>query len=145
MQSASVAIPKPTGGDGLHVYIPIEPNYDYTQVRSFAGAIAGVLAAERPDLFTVPRTVSERKKQDHVYFDYPQIAESKTISAPYVARAHPGAPVSTPLKWDELTPDLHPSQFTIANAPERFARLGDLFADVLKKPQNLEKALSRLN
>jgi bifunctional non-homologous end joining protein LigD len=135
--------PKTTGGDGLHVYIPIEPNYDYTQVRSFAGAIAGVLAAERPDLFTVPRTVSERKK-DHVYFDYPQIAESKTISAPYVARAHPGAPVSTPLKWDELTPDLHPSQFTIVNAPERFARLGDLFADVLKKPQNLEKALSRL-
>ena len=93
------AIPKTTGGDGMHIYIPIEPVYTYDQARSFAEVIARLLAAERPDLFTTPRSVAAREK-DRVYFDYLQIAESKTISAPYVARAYPGAPVSTPLAWE---------------------------------------------
>jgi bifunctional non-homologous end joining protein LigD len=79
-----------------------------------------------------------------VYFDYLQIAESKTISAPYVARAYQGAPVSTPLEWDEVTPALHPSQFNLGNAVERFRRVGDLFAGVLKKPQRIEKAFEKL-
>jgi bifunctional non-homologous end joining protein LigD len=135
--------PKTTGGDGLHIYVPIEPHYEYKQARSFAEVMARKLGAERPDLFTTPRSVAEREK-NRVYFDYLQIAESKTISAPYVARAYPGAPVATPLAWEELTPRLHPSQFNIANAPERFARVGDLFADVLKRPQKLEKAIKKL-
>jgi bifunctional non-homologous end joining protein LigD len=103
-----------------------------------------MLAAERPDLFTTPRSVAKREK-DRVYFDYLQISESKTISAPYCARAYPGAPVSTPLTWEEVTPKLHPSQFNIKNAPKRFARVGDLFEGVLKKPQSLVKALGKLN
>jgi bifunctional non-homologous end joining protein LigD len=102
-----------------------------------------MLAAERPDLFTTPRAVEKREK-NRVYFDYLQIAESKTVSAPYVARAYPGAPVSTPLAWDEVKSGLHPSQFDIRNAPERFAHLGDLFNGVLTKPQKLEKAFAKL-
>ncbi len=135
--------PKTTGGDGLHVFIPIEPVYSYDQARSFAEVIARLVTGERPELFTTPRSVAAREK-DRVYFDYLQIAESKTISAPYVARAYPGAPVSTPLKWDEVTPELHPSAFNIKNAPARFARTGDLFAPVLTKPQRLEKAFVKL-
>jgi len=135
--------PKTTGGDGMHIYIPIEPHYSYEQARTFAEVIARMLAGERPDLFTTPRAVAAREK-NKVYFDYLQIAESKTISAPYVARAYPGAPVSTPLAWDEVKPGLHPSQFNIANAPERFARTGDLFSGVLKKPQGMEKAFAKL-
>jgi bifunctional non-homologous end joining protein LigD len=135
--------PKTTGGDGMHIYIPIEPVYSYEQARTFAEVIARMIAAQRSDLFTTPRSVAAREKS-RVYFDYLQIAESKTISAPYVARAHPGAPVSTPLAWDEVKPSLLPSQFNIGNAPERFARVGDLFADVLKKPQRIEKAFARL-
>jgi bifunctional non-homologous end joining protein LigD len=135
--------PKTTGGDGMHIYIPIKPEYSYEQARTFAEVIARMLAAERPDLFTTPRAVEKREK-NRVYFDYLQIAESKTISAPYVARAYPGAPVSTPLAWDEVTPGLHPSQFTIGNAPERFARTGDLFHGVLSKPQGVEKAFAKL-
>jgi bifunctional non-homologous end joining protein LigD len=135
--------PKTTGGDGMHIYIPIEPVYSYADARAFAEVIARLLAAERPWLFTTPRAVDKREK-DRVYFDWMQIAESKTISAPYVARAYPGAPVSTPLAWREVTPDLHPSQFTIKNAPARFARTGDLFAEVLTKPQRIETALTRL-
>jgi bifunctional non-homologous end joining protein LigD len=135
--------PKTTGGDGLHVYVPIEPVYSYEQARSFAEIMARLLAAENPKLFTTPRAVDKREK-DRVYFDWMQIAESKTISAPYVVRAHAGAPVSTPLAWEEVVPTLHPSQFTIKTAPARFAERGDLFAEVISKPQRLEKAFSRL-
>ena len=135
--------PKTTGGDGMHIYIPVEPVYGYDQARAFAEVIARLLAAEHPHLFTTPRAVEKREK-NRVYFDWMQIAESKTISAPYVARAYPGAPVSTPLAWDEVTEHLHPSQFTIRNAPARFAKTGDLFAGVLKKPQRIEKAIGRL-
>jgi len=135
--------PKTTGGDGLHIYIPVEPVYTYAQARAFAEVIARLLAAERPDLLTTPRSVEKREK-DRVYFDWMQIGESKTISAPYVARAYKGAPVSTPLSWAEVGNSLHPSQFDIGNAPARFARLGDLFAGVLSKPQRIEAAMGRL-
>jgi bifunctional non-homologous end joining protein LigD len=135
--------PKTTGGDGMHIYVPIEPHYTYEHARTFAEVIARLLAGERPDLFTTPRAVAAREK-NRVYFDYLQIAESKTISAPYVARAYPGAPVSTPLAWEEVTPHLHPSQFNIMNGPERFARVGDLFAEVRTNLQSIEKALGKL-
>jgi bifunctional non-homologous end joining protein LigD len=102
-----------------------------------------MLAAEHPALFTTPRAVDKREK-NRVYFDWMQIAESKTISAPYVARAYPGAHVSTPLAWGEVNAKLHPSQFNIKNAPARFTRVGDLFAGVLNKPQRIEKAFQRL-
>ena len=136
--------PKTTGGDGLHIYVPVEPIYTYEQARFFAEIIARLLAAEHPKLFTRPRAIEKREK-DRVYFDWMQIAESKTISAPYVVRAHPGAPVATPLQWSEVTPQLHPSQFTMKTAPERFAVLGDIFEGVLTRPQRIEEAFGRLD
>ena len=135
--------PKTTGGNGMHVYVPVEPIYNSTQTRQFAEILARWVAAERPDLFTTPRMVSAREKSK-VYFDYLQNASGKTISAPYVLRAHPRAPVATPLKWDEVVPGLKPTQFHIANVLRRFERVGDLFAGVLKKPQELGPALERL-
>jgi bifunctional non-homologous end joining protein LigD len=134
---------KTTGGDGLHIYIPLEPHYTFEQARAFAEVVARLLAAERPDLFTTPRSVEKRQK-NRVYFDYLQLGESKTISAPYVVRAYAGAPVATPLAWDEVRPGIAPGQFTLANAMDRFSRVGDLFAGVLDKPQSLAKAFERL-
>jgi len=136
--------PKTTGGDGMHIYVPVEPVYSYEQVRSFAEIIARVVATERPDLFTTPRPVA-RREQGKVYFDYLQIGESKTIAAPYVVRAYPGAPVATPLAWGEVVPSLLPSQFHLRNALDRFSRVGDLFEPVLKKPQRLEPAIEKLD
>jgi bifunctional non-homologous end joining protein LigD len=136
--------PKTTGGNGMHVYIPVEPIYISAQTRSFAEILARWVAAERPDLFTTPRMVSAREK-GKVYFDYLQNASGKTISAPYVLRAHPGAPVATPLKWEEVVPGLKPSQFHIANVLRRFERVGDLFAGVLHKPQELGPAIEKLS
>ena len=135
--------PKTTGGDGMHIYIPVEPCYTFDLARGFAEVIARLVAAERPDLFTTPRAVAAREK-NKVYFDYLQIAGGKTISAPYVVRAYPGAPVATPLLWEELTPALQPCQFTLANASARFDQKGDLFAGVLARPQRLEQPFAKL-
>ncbi len=139
-----VSYPKTTGGDGIHIFIPLEPVYTYAQVRSFAEVLSAMGAAARPDLFTTPRAISKREK-GKVYFDWQQIAEGKTISAPYVLRAYPGAPVATPLAWDEVTPRLRPEQFHLGNALGRFERVGDLFEGVLKRPQRLEAAIEKLS
>jgi bifunctional non-homologous end joining protein LigD len=135
--------PKTTGGDGMHIYIPLEAVYTFEQVRSFAELLSILVINQNPNLFTTPRTVASRKKAK-VYFDYLQISSAKTIAAPYVLRAHPGAPVSTPLDWSEVKAGLDPEQFNIRNAMERFARTGDLFEGVLTKPQRLEPALEKV-
>ena len=136
--------PKTTGGDGMHVYVPIQPIYSYEQSRQFAEVLAGLVVQRRPKLFTTPRSVAKREK-GRVYFDYLQNGEGKTIAAPYVARAYDAAPVATPLDWSEVAPGLDPKQFTIRNALARFQARGDLFAAVIKKPQKLEKAFKKLS
>jgi len=136
--------PKTTGGDGMHIYVPLETLYTYEHTRTFAQVLASWVAAERPDLFTTPRSVASREK-GKVYFDWMQNREGSTISAPYVLRAYPGAPVATPLAWDEVRPGLKPQQFHIGNVLRRFERTGDLFAGVLSKPQRIEKALEKLS
>jgi len=135
--------PKTTGGDGMHIYVPVEPIYSFEETRNFADLISRLAARHEPKLFTAPRTVAKRQK-DRVYFDYLQNASSKTIAAPYVLRAYPGAPVATPLEWEEVKRGLHPLQFHLRNARQRFAEKGDLFAGVLHKPQRLEEALAKL-
>ncbi|MGH9629344.1 MAG: DNA ligase D, partial [Bryobacteraceae bacterium] len=135
--------PKTTGGDGMHVYVPVEPRYTYEQVRSFAEILSQLVVSEKSDLFTTPRSVSKRRK-GRVYFDYLQISTGKTISAPYVLRAYNGAPVSTPLRWDEVKKGLSPKQFNLTNAVERFRETGDLFKPVLTRKQKLEPAIRRL-
>jgi len=135
--------PKTTGGDGMHVYIPVEPVYSYEETRTFADLISRLVTHEKPQMFTTPRSVAKRQK-NRVYFDYLQNGKSKTIAAPYVLRAYEGAPVATPLDWKEVQPGLHPKQFTIRNVRERFAKTGDLFRGVLDKPQDLSKAIGRL-
>ena len=134
--------PKTTGGDGMHIYIPLEPVYTFEQVRSFAELLSILVIRENPALFTTPRTVSQRKK-GKVYFDYLQISSAKTIAAPYVPRAYPGAPVSTPLDWREVRRGLSPRQFTIRNVLDRFERIGDLFQPALTNKQKIETALER--
>jgi bifunctional non-homologous end joining protein LigD len=136
--------PKTTGGDGMHVYVPLDPVYTYDHVRSFAEIVSHLALEREPNLFTTPRSVEKRKK-GRVYFDYLQISMAKTIAAPYVIRAHDGAPVATPLDWKEVKPGLKPTDFRIDNTIERFERVGDLFAPVLQGGQKLENALERIH
>jgi bifunctional non-homologous end joining protein LigD len=137
------SFPKTTGGDGMHIFVPLASRYTYDQVRSLAEVLARMVAHERPDLFTTPRAVAKREK-GKVYFDWMQIGEGKTISAPYAVRAYAGAPVATPLAWREVTPRLRPEQFNIGNVLARFDRVGDLFEGVLKRPQRMEDAVEKL-
>jgi bifunctional non-homologous end joining protein LigD len=134
--------PKTTGGDGMHVYVPLDPVYTYDQVRSLAEILAHLAVEREPNLFTTPRSVEKRKK-GRVYFDYLQIGSGKTIAAPYVIRAYDGAPVATPLEWKEVKTGLRPRDFRIDNSPQRFQRRGDLFAPVLQGGQRIEHALER--
>jgi bifunctional non-homologous end joining protein LigD len=136
--------PKTTGGDGLHIYVPLEPVYTYDQARSFAELLSHLALDRQPNLFTTPRSVNKRQK-GRVYFDYLQIASGKTIAAPYVVRAYDKAAVATPLEWKEVKRGLRPTDFRIDNVIERFEQVGDLFAPVLKGGQRLETALERLN
>jgi bifunctional non-homologous end joining protein LigD len=136
--------PKTTGGDGMHVYIPVDPVYTYDQIRSFAEILSHLALDRQPDLFTTPRSVEKRKK-GRVYFDYLQIGTGKTISSPYSVRAYDGAPVATPLDWKEVVRGLRPEDFRIDNTIERFRRVGDLFAPVLQGGQRIEAALDRLS
>lgn len=135
--------PKTTGGDGMHVYVPVDPMYTYEQIRGFAELLSHLALEREPNLFTTPRSVEKRKK-GRVYFDYLQIGIGKTIAAPYVVRAYDGAPVATPLDWKEVKRGIQPSDFRIDNAIERFRRTGDLFAPVLAGGQRLEDALERI-
>ncbi len=135
--------PKTTGGDGMHVYVPLDPVYTFEQVRSFAELISHLVLERDPKLFTTPRSVNKREK-GRVYFDYLQIGSGKTIAAPYVLRAYDGAPVATPLDWKEVKHGLRPTDFRIDNTIERFEKLGDLFAPVLAGGQGIEAALARL-
>jgi bifunctional non-homologous end joining protein LigD len=135
--------PKTTGGDGMHIYVPLDPVYSFEQVRNFAEILSHLAVDRAPDLFTTPRSVEKRKK-GRVYFDYLQIGSGKTISSPYVVRAYDGAPVATPLEWKEVKRGLRPHDFRIDNVLERFRKVGDLFAPVLNSDQRLEKALERL-
>ena len=135
--------PKTTGGDGMHVYVPLEPVYSFDQVRSFAEILSRLVIDREPALFTTPRSVDKRQK-GRVYFDYLQIGTGKTIAAPYVIRAYEGAPVATPLEWHEVKAGLQPHDFRIDNSIERFQAKGDLFAPVLRGGQHLEDALARI-
>lgn len=135
--------PKTTGGDGMHVFVPIEPRYTYEQARSYAAILSQLVVSRRPELFTTPRAVAKRRK-NRVYFDYLQISSSKTIAAPYVLRAYDGAPVAAPLDWSEVKAGLRPHQFNIKNAVARFRETGDLFKPVLTNRQRIEPSLKRL-
>jgi bifunctional non-homologous end joining protein LigD len=135
--------PKTTGGDGMHIYIPLAPVYLYEHARAFAEILCTLVVRDRPELFTTSRSLSRRQK-GRVYFDWMQIARGKTISAPYVPRAHAGAPVATPLEWSEVRAGLDPKQFHIRNVLPRFDALGDLFGPVLSTAQHLEDALAQM-
>ena len=135
--------PKTTGGDGLHIYVPIEPHYTFEQARSFAEVIARLLAAERPDLFTTPGRWRNAKKTASISItcNWARVRRSRLLM--WCAHTR-GRPLRRRSPGTRCSPGIEPGQFTLANAMDRFARVGDLFEGVLKKPQSLAKAFERL-
>ncbi len=136
-----VALPKTSGADGIHVLVPVERRHTYEQTREFAEIVAGAIARAHPGLAT---TEWSKAKRRGVLIDSNQNGAGKTIASVYSVRPKAGAPVSTPLRWDEVNASLDPSAFTMDVVLERVRKHGDLFADVLSSRQRLAAALKAI-
>ena len=131
--------PKTSGGHGVHVYVRIEPRWEFADVRRAAWAFARELERRRRDAVTTAWWRSERNPA-HVFVDYNQNARDHTIAAAYSLRGVPEGTVSTPFAWPELDA-VDPRAFTLATVPARFARLGDLHAGIDDRAFGLEALL----
>jgi bifunctional non-homologous end joining protein LigD len=133
---------KTSGSDGIHVLAPIQRRATFEQTYAFAEAASRLLEARHPGLVT---TEWLKRKRSGVLVDHRQNGWGKTIASVYSVRPKPGAPVSTPLRWEELTADVRPQDFTMAVALDRVAAHGDLFEPVLADPRPLGAAATRLS
>ena len=132
-----------TGSRGIHVVTPIKGDADFDTVRQFARDVAEVVALDDP----AHRTVEMRKanRGDRVYLDVMRNAYAQTAVAPYAVRARRGAPVATPLEWDELNRrGLRADRFTIRDVPKRLAENGDPWADLRRRGRSLVRPAQRL-
>ena len=133
--------PKTSGADGFHVLVPVERRSTYDDTREFAEIVAGTLARTHRGLVT---TEWAKAKRRGVLVDANQNGEGKTIASAYSVRPRAGAPVSTPLRWDEVVEELDPLDFTMETVLGRVEREGDLFEGVLTTRQSLGRALREL-
>jgi bifunctional non-homologous end joining protein LigD len=136
-----VGFPKTSSAEGMHVLVPIERRYTYEDTRQFAEIVAGAIARTHRGLATTEWTKSKRRG---VLIDANQNGEGKTIASVYSVRPRPGAPVSTPLRWEEVNDKLDPLSLTMQTVLERVRRHGDLFEGVLTSKQRLTEALKNL-
>ena len=123
-----VGYPKTSGGHGLHIYVRIEPQWGFSQVRRAALAFAREVERRAPDDVTTTWWRRERDPR-HVFVDYNQNARDHTIASAWSVRGVPEGTVSTPFTWDELE-SIDPRDFTLATVPARFAALGDPHAAI---------------
>jgi bifunctional non-homologous end joining protein LigD len=134
--------PKTSGASGLHIYIPLGAKYTYEQSRQLAELLCIHVHNKLPDITSMVR--DPKKRQGLVYLDYLQNIKGQTLASVYSVRAKPGATVSAPLEWSEVTKKLHPSQFSIKNMLKRVEKHGDLFKPVLGKGIDIQKILKKL-
>ncbi len=134
-------VAKTSGSRGIHVLVPVARRHTYDDTRRFAEVVAGAIARANPGLAT---TEWSKKKRRGVLIDANQNGAGKTIASVYSVRPREGAPVSTPLRWDEVQAGLDPAAFTMDAVLDRVARDGDLFEPVLRGRQSLTKALKAL-
>lgn len=113
---------KTTGGKGLHVVAPIDRRREWKEVKAFAKRFAEGMANEQPAKYLTRISIAERAGR--IFIDYLRNDPTSTAIAPYSTRSRPGAPVATPLHWDEVTPKLDPARLTLETVPQRLRDLG---------------------
>jgi bifunctional non-homologous end joining protein LigD len=136
-----VSLAKTSSAEGMHILVPVERRYTFDDTREFSEIVAGAVARTHRGLATTEWSKARRRG---VLIDSNQNGEGKTIASAYSVRPRPGAPVSTPLRWDEVNERLDPSAFTMDVVLDRVRRDGDLFEGVLKTRQRIDKALAAL-
>ena len=119
--------PQTSGGRGIHVFVPLVPEWTFTQVRRCAIAVGRELERRMPDRVTTAWWKEERGER--IFVDYNQTARDRTIASAYSVRPFPHAPVSAPLRWEEID-DAEPRDFDLRTMPVRYAEVGDLHADM---------------
>jgi bifunctional non-homologous end joining protein LigD len=112
---------KTTGGKGLHVILPIEPVTDWREAKAFAKDFSELMAADAPDRYLTK--ISKAEREGRIFIDYLRNDPTSTAVGPYSTRSRPGAPVATPLEWEEVKDGLDPKAFTVETVPARVRAL----------------------
>lgn len=134
--------PRTSGATGMHILVPVVPGLTFDAVRLFARVVSEGLVRARPDLVTTVTRVADRGPR--VYLDHNQNGRGRSIASLYSVRPRPGAPVATPLRWDEVREGLDPREFTMGAVARRVEREGDLSRGLIDDLQGLEEAVARL-
>ncbi|HXF81053.1 MAG TPA: non-homologous end-joining DNA ligase [Usitatibacter sp.] len=133
---------KTTGGKGLHVVVPLAPRHDWNEVKAFSRAVAESMAADEPRRFTSKMAKKERTRR--IFIDYLRNSPGATAVAAYSVRAREGAPVSTPLHWDEVGGRMKASQFNAGNVVRRLQGLhSDPWKTFRRTAQTLTATMKR--
>jgi bifunctional non-homologous end joining protein LigD len=133
---------KTSGSTGMHIFVPLGALYSYSQAREFSALICTIVNGMEPSITSMERPPERRRRK--VYLDFLQNIKGKTMASVYSLRPRPGAPVSTPLNWEEVKAGLNPQQFTREEVMHRLAKYGDLWKPVLGDGIDMKKYLSSL-
>ena len=133
---------KTSGSTGLHIYIPLAAKYSYEESKEFGRSIVKLVHAELPSFTSIERYTDKRKGK--LYLDFLQNRPQATVAGPYSLRPKPGAPVSTPLHWEEVKKGMRIQDYNIFNTVQRLKEIGDIFKPVLGKGINMEKAIKKM-
>lgn len=134
---------KTSGSRGLHVVIPLDRSEQYETVRKTAQDIAAILTGREPEIFTTEQRI--QKRRNRLFIDTLRNAYAHTIVAPYAVRAKKGAPVATPIFWEELEePDLNAQRYNIHNIFHRLEKTGDPWKEMMRQKQSLKEARQKL-
>jgi bifunctional non-homologous end joining protein LigD len=131
-----VGFPKTTGSRGVHVLVPVARRYTFEETRGFALQVGQLAREKLPKLVTLEFTKARRRG---IYIDYLQNTRAKSTAGPYSVRPIRRAPVSAPLKWEEIPALGRPDAFTMMNMGARLEAVGDLLGPSLKLAQKLPK------
>jgi bifunctional non-homologous end joining protein LigD len=130
-----------TGSRGFHVVSPLDRSAGFDETRAFARAVAGILAGDEPDRFTVEARI--RARRGRLYLDTARNGYAQTAVSPYAVRAIDGAPVACPIEWDELG-RTDPGRFTVRTLFRRLARRPDPWAEIDRSAGSIRDADGRL-
>jgi bifunctional non-homologous end joining protein LigD len=133
---------KTSGGKGLHVVVPLSPRHSWDEVKDFSRALADSIAADEPQRFTA--RMAKRERPRRIFIDYLRNSPGATTVAAYSVRARSGAPVSTPLHWDELGGRMKPSSYHAGNVVRRLKGLhSDPWKTLRRTAQTLTAPMKR--